>query len=57
MPKKKNSVQLNIESRMVDVHAFQYTQPTKIREGALQLFYGRTSSSKVFGSPSFPFHS
>ena len=41
---------------MVDVRAFQYTQPTKIREGALQLFYGSTSSSKVFGSASFPFH-
>ena len=41
---------------MVNVRAFQYTQPTKIREGALQLFYGGTSSCKVFSSTSFPFH-
>lgn len=41
---------------MVDMRAFQYTQPTKIRKGALQFFYGGTSSSKVFGSTSFPFH-
>ena len=56
MPKKKLQLQLSVGSRMVGVRTFQYTQPTKIREGALQLFYGGTSSSEVFGSTSFPFH-
>ena len=56
MPKKEIQLWLSVESKLVDMHAFQYTQPAKIREGALQLFYGGTPSSKVFGSTSFPFY-